>query len=157
MEHSSLSTSLIIRVVDRVVSRLRERQHGHRTLMHKRPVAAHPDGQVAVHQIRTRVVTEEPPRGTLHRERRIHGVATVARHPHGTPRRTPLTHTQIVVGHRRGMPLHGHLIRTRKVAKPLPGIPPHEHPAHTLTRAGPMMVAEHPVRGEAVGNRITIH
>ena len=103
------------------------------------------------------MVTEEHPP-----ERRTHLVVTVARHPLGTPRRTHLTHTRMVVKHQLGTPLHGHLIRIRMVIKPLRGMPPHELPIHTSTmipRPGVTMAAEHPVRAGAEDggvDRITI-
>lgn len=150
MERSSLLTSLITRILDKVVSRPQEHQHGHLTLMHKRPVAAHPDGEVVVRPTRTRMVMGEPLRGMLLPELRT---LTVARLPLGTPRHVRLTHTRTVGKHRLGMPLHGRLIHIKMVVRPLRGMPPHGLPTHTRTvlllRTGLTMAAERLVRAGA--------
>lgn len=160
MEHSSLLTSLFTRILGKVVLRPQEHQHELPTLMRKRPVDAHPDGEV-VHQIRTRTVMEGPP---LLPERRIHSVATVARLRLGMPRRARLTHTRMVAKHRLGTRLHGRLIHIKTVVKPLRGMPHRGLPTHMRTvipRTGLTMAAERLVRVGAedggVVLRITTH
>lgn len=152
MERSFLLINLIIRVTGKVASRPQERQHGHPIPTHRRLVAEHPDGEVVVHQIHTRMVMGEPLVGTLLSERRIHMVVMAARPPLGTPRRAPLILTRMEAKPQLGTPLHGHLIHTRRVVKPLRGMPPHGPPTSTLAatlRPGVMMAAEHLVRAGA--------
>jgi len=139
--------------MDRVVSRPQERQHEHPTLMRR----------LVVHQIRTRMVMEEPPRWVLLPERRIRMVLTVARPPHGTLRRARPIHIRMVAKHRRlGAPLHGRLIRIKMEVKPLRGTPAHGLPTHIRTmnpRAGVTMGAERLVGAEdgVVALRVITH
>lgn len=134
----------------KVVSRPQEYQHELPTHMRKRPVDAHLDGGVVVHQIRTRMAMEEPPRGTLLPEHRIHLVVTVARLRLGTPRHAHLTHTRMVEKHRLGTPLHGRPIRIKTAVKPLRhGLL--THMGTMIPQTGLTMAAEHLVGAEDGG------
>jgi len=161
MKHLSLLTSPIIRMLDKVVSRRQGHPHEHPTRMRKRLGAAHQGGEVVVHQIRTRMVMEEPPRGMPLPERQIHLVVTVARLPLGMPRRARRTRTRMVAKHQLGPPPHGRLIRIKMEGKPLCGVPRHRLPTDLRTmilQAGVTMGAERLVRAEdGVILRITTH
>ena len=160
MERSCLLISPLIRMPDKVVSRPLEHQREPPTPMRKQLVAAHPDGEVVVHQIRTRMVMEELPHLP---GRRIHLVVTVAKLPPGTRRRARPTHIKMVAKHQLGTPLHERLIRTKTETKPLHGMRHRGLLTHTETashpRPGVTMGAEHHVGAEDGGPvlRITMH
>jgi len=159
MERCSLLINLIIRILDKVVSRPQERLHEHPILIN-RVVVVHPeDGEEeeVAHQIRG-VVVVVMGKHQVGAGRRILG--TVAKLPHGTRRRARPTHIRMAVKRLPGTPPLAHPIRINKtVIKRLAGIRPHGllMPMRTMKRQVGAITMMAVGRLALVGVQIILH